>query len=423
MIVVGTQWGDEGKGKIVDLLSEKANIVARYQGGPNAGHTVVIDGKKIVLHQIPSGILHPNVVCVMGNGMVIESAALLEEIKLLENNGISISGGRLLISHRAHLIMPYHKLLDKAREQASGSKKIGTTGRGIGPAYVDKYDRCGIRVVDLLDRNSLQEKLSNRLKKVRRELLSLDFDDFSFDAKDIMEKLLKFCAVIQMTDISVCLHEAVSNGKEILIEGAQGTMLDVDFGTYPFVTSSNSTVGGACTGLGIGPTQISSVLGVVKAYTTRVGEGPFPTELDNALGDELREAGGEYGATTGRPRRCGWFDAVIAKHAVRVNGIDTLAVTKLDVLDQLAEVKICTAYKIGDTTIDTMPADCSTLSKVEPIYEAHPGWMTSTKNVKTFTQLPQKALDYFHRISDLTEIPIDIVSVGKDRNQTIFMTK
>jgi len=420
-IVVGAQWGDEGKGKIVDLLSEQADIVARYQGGPNAGHTVVIDGEEMVLHQVPCGILRPHTTCVIGNGVVVDPVILMEEVRFIESKGISVSG-RLLISHRAHLIMPYHKLLDKARELAIGTKKIGTTGRGIGPAYVDKYDRCGIRIVDLLDRDTLRRKLTDNIND-KNKILQRIYQSDQMDMDKIVNDYIEFDQLIDeyVKDISVYLHDAIKAGREILIEGAQGTMLDVDFGTYPFVTSSNPIAGGACSGLGIGPTQITSVLGVVKAYTTRVGEGPFPTEFDVEFAGKVRTLGGEYGATTGRPRRCGWFDAVVVNLAVRVNGLSRLAVTKLDVLDTLEEIKICTGYRFDGKVYHNYPAEIWVQERMKPIYESHPGWMTSTKEAKTFSDLPKNAQSYLQRISELTGTKIEIISVGSDRNQTIFV--
>jgi adenylosuccinate synthase len=419
-IVVGAQWGDEGKGKIVDLLGDDVDIVARYQGGPNAGHTVVIDGEEIVLHQVPCGILRPHTICVIGNGVVIDPVVLMEEIAFIESKGISVSG-RLLISHRAHLIMPYHKLLDKAREQASGTKKIGTTGRGIGPAYTDKFDRCGIRIVDLLDRDSLRKKLTDNVND-KNKILQRIYDTDKLDMDKIISDYIEFDQLIDeyVKDISVYLHDAIKAGKEILIEGAQGTMLDVDFGTYPFVTSSNPIAGGACCGLGIGPTQINSVLGVVKAYTTRVGMGPFPTEFDQAFSEKIRNLGGEFGATTGRPRRCGWFDSVVVNLAVRVNGLTSLAVTKLDVLDSLEEIKICTAYRYGNKTYQNYPAELWVQEGMEPVYESHPGWMACTREAREFFELPKNAQSYLRRISELTGTKISIISVGSDRNQTIF---
>ena len=421
-IIVGAQWGDEGKGKIVDLLSEDVDLVARYQGGPNAGHTVVIGDDEIILHQIPSGILRPHTKCVIGNGVVIDPNILMEEMEFLKSKGINVTG-RLFISHRAHLIMPYHRALDSKKESAaSDNHKIGTTGRGIGPAYVDKYDRTGIRIVDLLSPNVLKEKIEKNIAE-KNILLSQIYSSEPLDAKVVVEEYIKFDEFIDefVTDTSTFINEAIENGEEILIEGAQGTMLDVDFGTYPFVTSSNPTAGGACTGLGVGPTKIDNVLGIVKAYTTRVGMGPFPTEFDVEFSEKIRKLGGEFGATTGRPRRCGWFDAVVVKHAARVNGLTGLAITKLDVLDTLDEIKICTGYKYEDKIIKHYPAELWIQEGAEPILETHPGWKTSTENIKSYKDLPTNAKKYLESIKEAVGVNIEIVSVGADRNQTIMV--
>jgi adenylosuccinate synthase len=420
-IVVGSQWGDEGKGKVVDLLSEKSDVVARYQGGPNAGHTVVIGDKQIVLHQIPSGILRPHTACIIGNGVVIDPYRLMEEIDFLKAMGIEVTG-RLFISHRAHLIMPYHRALDTSREQAHGSYKIGTTGRGIGPAYVDKYQRSGIRIVDLLDHRTLREKLKQNIAE-KNKVLQQIFNSDQIDTEQIIKDYHEFDKLIDeyVTDISIYLNQAIDEGKEILLEGAQGTLLDVDFGTYPFVTSSNPIAGGACTGLGIGPTKIDHVLGIAKANTTRVGMGPFPTEFDDEFGAKIRELGGEYGATTRRPRRCGWFDAVVVNLAVRVNGLCGLAITKLDVLDSLDEIKICVGYKVGDRVLNNFPAESWLLDDIEPVYETHPGWKTSTRDARRYEDLPVNARKYLQRISELLDVDIKIVSVGSRRDQTVFV--
>ena len=420
-IIVGAQWGDEGKGKIVDYLSEKADIVARYQGGPNAGHTVVIDGEEIILHQIPCGILRPNTICIIGNGVVVDPVILREEIRFLESKGIKVSG-RLFISHRAHLIMPYHRLLDQAREAAVGGERIGTTGRGIGPAYTDKFQRSGIRIVDLLDRDTLHRKLIANIEE-KNKLLRRIYESEEMDEEKIISDYLEFDKEIDeyVTDISVFIDKALNEGKEVLAEGAQGTMLDVDFGTYPFVTSSNPIAGGACSGLGIGPMRVNEVIGVVKAYTTRVGSGPFPTEFENDFSDHMRELGAEYGATTGRPRRCGWFDAVIARYSTRLNGFTGLAITKLDVLDTLEEIKICTGYQYKEKTLRDFPAETWIQNDAEPVYETHPGWKKPTSDARTFSELPRKAQNYLNRISELTAVPIRIMSVGSDRKQTIVL--
>ena len=420
-IIVGAQWGDEGKGKIVDLLSAKADVVARYQGGPNAGHTVVVDEEEIVLHQIPSGILHPQTRCIIGNGVVVDPVILMEEIDFLKSKGYQVEG-RLFISHRAHLIMPYHKLLDTTREAAEGSAKIGTTGRGIGPAYVDKYDRCGIRIVDLLDRKTLADKLLKNLES-KNKVLQRIYDRDSMDTEKIIQDYLEFDRRMDsfVKDTSVLINRAIEADEEVLIEGAQGTMLDIDFGTYPYVTSSNPTAGGGCTGLGIGPTKIDSVLGVVKAYTTRVGMGPMPTEFDQQFGEKIRALGGEYGATTGRPRRCGWFDAVVVRMAAMINGLTSLAITKLDVLDTLPEIKICTGYRYKGKVLEHYPAEIWIQEELEPVYENHPGWQSSTQETRSFAELPVNAQNYVRRLSELTHTSISIVSVGSKRCQTIFM--
>jgi adenylosuccinate synthase len=420
-IVVGAQWGDEGKGKIVDLLSEKVDIVARYQGGANAGHTVVINGEKYVLHLIPSGILQEKTICVIGNGVVIDPVALLDEIAWLESKGIRVSG-RLLISHRAHLIMPYHKILDQAKEAKDAQQKIGTTGRGIGPAYVDKVNRMGIRIIDLLNRETLKTKLRRNIEE-KNEILKKIYGAEALDVDQIINEYLEFDQKIDpyIKDVSAYLNEAITQGKSILLEGAQGTLLDVDFGTYPYVTSSTPTSGGACTGVGIGPTKVDAVLGVIKAYTTRVGMGPFPTEISDDEKVGLRELGDEYGATTGRPRRCGWFDAVIANYAVQVNGIDSFALTKLDVLDFLEEIKICVAYKYEAKIIKSFPSELQILENCQPVYESFPGWLSSTRGVREFDDLPRNAKQYLSAIQDLTNTRLEIISVGSGRDETISL--
>lgn len=419
-VVVGGQWGDEGKGKIVDLLSQDADVVARYQGGANAGHTIVLKGERYILHLIPSGILHPQTICIIGNGVVVDPALLFEEIKLLESKGIKIAG-RLLISHRAHVILPYHKLLDQAQEDYSAAAKIGTTGRGIGPAYVDKVNRAGIRIVDLLDNEDLRNKISLHIRQ-KNEILAKIYHAEKLDAAAITQEYLSFDQKMDefITDTSLFLDQAIREGKKVLIEGAQGTLLDIDFGTYPYVTSSNPISGGACVGLGIGPTRIDRVVGVMKAYTTRVGEGPFPTELKADMMENMRRAGEEYGATTGRPRRCGWFDMVIARYAVRINGLDALALTKLDVLDSLAEIKIAVAYRLGTKQITNFPADLKTLSQCVPEYITLPGWQTSTRGIRRFEDLPPQARQYLKTIESYLEIPVAIISVGPERDQTII---
>ena len=418
-IVVGAQWGDEGKGKIVDLLSDSVDIVARYQGGANAGHTIVIEGKKFVLHLIPSGILQQDVQCVIGNGVVIDPVALMEEIAMLESFGISIKD-RLFISHKAHLIMPYHKMLDKARESQS-SAAIGTTGRGIGPAYIDKFSRSGIRIVDLLDRTVFEEKLRANIEE-KNVVLKKIYDHEEVDIESIISEYLDFDIKIDpyIKDTTLLLNQAIADGKSILMEGAQGALLDVDHGTYPFVTSSNPTSGGACTGLGVPPTAIDSVIGVVKAYTTRVGNGPFPTELHDEMGEELRKIGAEFGATTGRPRRCGWLDGVALRYSVMINGIDKIALTKLDVLDNVKSIGICTGYEVDGKMLRSFPANVQDLAKVKPHYEFHEGWNCSLAGIKNFDDLPQATKNYISAIEEVAGAKVGIVSLSPDRADTII---
>jgi adenylosuccinate synthase len=425
-IIVGAQWGDEGKGKIVDHLSEKVDIVARYQGGANAGHTVVVPTKgpggmttkEYVLHLIPSGIFHRHVKCVIGNGVVLDPAALMTEIGQLHQLGIPMKG-RLLISHNAHLIMPYHKLLDTIREQ--GDQKIGTTGRGIGPAYIDKYMRTGIRVVDLLDRDILSTKLKRNIGE-KNEILSKLYHSKELDVDEIIHEYQEFDKKIDeyVTDTSLYLHDALRKKKKILAEGAQGALLDVDHGTYPFVTSSSPTSGGACTGLGIPPTAISSVIGVVKAYSTRVGNGPFPTELNNEIGELLRKTGGEFGATTGRPRRCGWLDLVSLRYSLRINGIEKIAITKLDVLDDFDEISVCTGYRVNKKKIDNFPTDLRTLEVIEPEYRVFKGWKSPTSEVRSYAKLPARARAYIETFASLLGTRVWMVSVGARRDQTLI---
>lgn len=419
-VIVGCQWGDEGKGKIVDLLSKSADIVARYQGGANAGHSIVLHGEKYVLHLVPSGILHPQTVCIIGNGVVVDPAVLFNEIQILESKGIKVSG-RLLISHRAHLIMPYHKLLDQAQEDFSSQDKIGTTGRGIGPAYVDKVNRTGIRIVDFLDRETLIHKIQLNIRH-QNQILEKIYQRERLDAEAITREYLSYDDKIAdyITDVSIYIEQAIKSNQKILVEGAQGTLLDIDFGTYPYVTSSNPTSGGACTGLGIGPTRISRVIGILKAYTTRVGQGPFPTEFAPDLSDQIRELGDEYGATTGRPRRCGWFDAVIANYAARINGVDCFALTKLDVLDTIPAIKICTAYNFGRRRITSFPAELNILKRCQPEYITLPGWNTPLTDIRNYQALPVNAQRYIETIESLVGIQVRIISVGPDRDQTII---
>lgn len=416
-VLVGSQWGDEGKGKIVDILSEKFEIVARYQGGANAGHTVIIGDNQYILHLIPSGILRENVICVIGNGVVIDPQALLDEISLLENNGIKVEG-RLFISQNAHLIMPYHKLLDSIGE--SGEQKIGTTGRGIGPCYIDKYGRRGIRIVDLLNRDELERKIRFNLKE-KNDLLQKIYHHEGLDVEAILKEYLEFDKAIDkyIKDVPTFLNQALDEGRTVLLEGAQGTFLDVDHGTYPFVTSSSPTSGGACTGTGIPPNRIDSVIGIVKAYTTRVGNGPFPTELTEEEGEKLRTIGAEFGATTGRPRRCGWFDAFLVAYSKMINGIDSVAVTKLDVLSYFNKIKVCVGYELNGKKLKHFPTSVDQLSKVTPVYETLDGWNENISDCKNYDELPSRTKEYLNFISSQAGIKIDIISVGAKRQQTI----
>jgi adenylosuccinate synthase len=419
-LIVGAQWGDEGKGKIVDLFCEKSQIVARYQGGPNAGHTVRFGGEKFVLHQVPSGILRPHALCVMGNGVVINPDSLLEEIAMIEGKGIEVFS-RLYISPAAHLILPYHQLLDRALEDESGCEKIGTTGRGIGPAYADKANRTGIRLGMLLDGEKWEQKIRHAVR-AKNQILKKLYDSPGVDEDAVVASLNIFLGKVRgcIKDISVLLREAYTAGKRILLEGAQGTLLDIDFGTYPFVTSSNTTIGGAFTGLGLNPRMIDQVIGVVKAYTTRVGNGPFPTELTDALGETIRNIGGEFGATTGRPRRCGWFDAVVAKYSIALNGIDALAMMKLDVLDSMDEIKICTGYRFEGKESDQFPPLCHVLEKLEPVYITLPGWKETTSLIRRLEDLPLNAREYIRKIEAILGVPVRILSVGAEREATIW---
>lgn len=422
IVVVGAQWGDEGKGKIVDILSEYADIIVRFQGGNNAGHTVVVDGEKFILHLIPSGILHKGKKCVVGNGVVVDPEVLLQEIQTLRSKGQFQSGDDLLISADAHLIMPYHKKLDAVRERFRGKNKIGTTGRGIGPAYEDKVARCGIRCGDLLTEDVFREKLKNNLLE-KNHLLKNMYHEQGFEMHDVYHQYMTFAEKIAgyITDTGLYLDAAIKRGKNILFEGAQGTLLDVDHGTYPFVTSSNTAAGEASTGSGIGPTKLDRVIGISKAYTTRVGEGPFPTELKNEEGERLREQGGEYGATTGRPRRCGWFDAVAMRYAARVNGLDGLVLTKLDVLDNLDKIMICTGYRYNNTVIKDFTSDSDILNNCAPVYETMDGWQEPTTSITELDKLPKKAYAYIKRLEELTEISIIIISVGAGRKEAIMI--
>jgi len=416
-VLVGSQWGDEGKGKIVDILGDRFDIVARYQGGANAGHTIVIDDQQFVLHLIPSGILRDGIECVIGNGVVIDPQALIDEILFLESFGITVKD-RLFISHNAHIIMPYHKVFDLINE--SGENKVGSTGRGIGPCYIDKYDRKGIRIVDLLDKDELEKKIRRNVAEKNTILKNL-YGKNELDVEKILEEFVGFAEAIKqyITDVPAFLDKAINNGKSVLMEGAQGALLDVDHGTYPFVTSSSPTSGGACSGVGVPPTKISSVFGIVKAYTTRVGLGPFPTELLGEEGEALRKWGAEFGATTGRPRRCGWFDAFLLKYSRMINGIERVAITKLDVLSNLDEIKVCVAYELDGKVLQSFPTTVSQLERIVPIYKTLPGWKTDITNIKKYEDLPIETKNYLSFISEHSGFEISIISVGPKRSQTI----
>jgi len=421
LVVVGAQWGDEGKGKIIDLLTERADIVARYQGGHNAGHTVVVGMEEFILHLIPSGILHRGKKCIIGNGVVVDPAALLDEMDGLKKRGIKINHS-LLISKNAHLIMPYHKALDIASENLKGNKKIGTTGRGIGPAYADKINRKGIRMADLLDPEQFREKLAANTGEANF-LLERFYNAPLVHQDQVYEEYMGYAHKLKkyITDTTLFLNEAIAKNKKVLAEGAQGTHLDVDHGTYPFVTSSSPTAGGACTGLGIGPNTIAEVMGIVKAYTTRVGSGPFPTEQENKLGELLRARGREYGATTGRARRCGWADTLIIRHAVRVNGMTSVAITKLDVLDTLDELKICVGYKYKGKLYEEMPSELTVLEKGVPQYITMPGWRQTTIGITKYGDLPRKARAYVEKLCKLCGVKPAIISTGARRDETILL--
>ncbi|TCP23439.1 adenylosuccinate synthetase [Scopulibacillus darangshiensis] len=417
VVVVGAQWGDEGKGKITDYLSENAEVISRYQGGNNAGHTIVFNGKKYKLHLIPSGIFYDDKICVVGNGMVVDPKALVEEINYLHENGVSTDN--LRISNRAHVILPYHIKLDIVEEESKGAQKIGTTKKGIGPAYMDKAARTGIRMADLLEPETFKEKLAKNLEDKNR-LLEKVYETEGFRLEDIFNEYLGYGEQIKryVCDTSVVLNDALDEGRRVLFEGAQGVMLDIDQGTYPFVTSSNPVAGGVTIGSGVGPTKIKHVVGVTKAYTTRVGDGPFPTELNNAIGDQIRDTGNEYGTTTGRPRRVGWFDSVVVRHARRVSGMTDLSLNCLDVLSGLETVKICVAYKYKGETIEEFPASLKVLAECEPVFEEMPGWKEDITKVNNLSELPDNARHYLERVSQLTGIPLSIFSVGPDRDQT-----
>jgi adenylosuccinate synthase len=422
VVVVGTQWGDEGKGKIVDLLTEKARLVVRYQGGNNAGHTLVVGGDKFIFHLIPSGILHPGTTCLIGNGVVLDPEVFLMEVDRLKERGLTVNPENLRISERTQVIMPYHQRIDIAREEKKGAGKIGTTGRGIGPCYEDKVGRRGIRVADLVEPERLKAKLADVLPE-KNFYLEKFLGAQPFTADEILAKYTGMGARLKplVDNVVVLIDEAIKQGQNILFEGAQGTHLDIDHGTYPFVTSSNPVAGGACTGAGVGPTRLQQVLGIVKAYTTRVGGGPFPTECLDQVGDHLVECGAEFGSTTGRRRRCGWLDTVVLKDSARLNGLTGLAITKLDVLTGVNPVKICVAYEVGGSRRETIPATIQELEQCRPIYEELPGWSEDIRGVRQVADFPQATQNYLKRLEELVGVPIQIVSVGPDREETIIV--
>ena len=422
IVVIGTQWGDEGKGKVVDVLAEKVRMVVRFQGGNNAGHTMVVNGEQFISHLIPSGILHPDKVCLIGNGVVVDPAVLLQEIEHLKGRGISIGPHNLLISETAHLIMPYHKLIDHGRERLKGDKKLGTTGRGIGPCYEDKAARGGFRFCDLVDPQVFEKKLSDILPEKNFYLKNF-LKSETADQASILKEFIPYADVLgpHVTNVSVALDEAIKAGHNILFEGAQGTHLDIDHGTYPYVTSSNTVAGNACCGAGIGPTQIHGVIGMVKAYTTRVGSGPFPAELHDEIGDRIQEKGAEFGATTGRRRRCGRLDTVVVRNSARLNGLTGIAITKLDVLTGLKTLKICTAYQYKQDRLPTFPSALNVLEQCQPIYEELPGWSEDITAVQDADDLPENARAYVKRVEELVETPVQIVSVGAGRENTIVI--
>ncbi len=418
-VVIGSQWGDEGKGKIVDLLSRDIDIVARYQGGANAGHTICWEDQEFVLHLVPSGIFHDAVTCVIGNGVVIDPVSMMNEIRMIKDLGYEVEG-RLLVSHNAHVIMPYHKRIEEAHERARDAGAIGTTGRGIGPAYVDKYARTGIRIVDLLDRDVLQRKLTASIEE-KNAILESVYGADTLDVEAIIEEYVEFDRLIDpfVTDTAEYLAFSHADGKKILAEGAQGALLDVDFGTYPFVTSSHPTAGGCCTGLGIPPTAVEAIIGVVKAYSTRVGNGPFVTELHDETGEELRRTGKEFGATTGRPRRCGWLDLVALRYTSMINGFTDLAITKLDVLSELDEIKVGVSYRHDEKSSTRFPSDIQTLERVRPEYRSFPGWKCDITGVTEWEELPREAREYLEFIESFLAVPVTMVSTGPKRHQTI----
>ena len=423
-VVLGAQWGDEGKGKMTDYLAEEAEVIVRFQGGNNAGHTVEVGDKQYKLHLIPSGILHDDKLNIIGNGVVVDPKALFTEIDYLEKEGVKVTPNKLIVSDRAHVIMPYHKILDNLKEKARGKNDIGTTGKGIGPCYTDKFERCGIRICDLIDEEVFKEKLKENIETKNKYIVNvlggeeLNYDEILKEYLELAERLRPY-----VQDTSVRLYDEIKEDKTVLFEGAQGMLLDIDYGTYPYVTSSNTTACGVASGSGVGPTMITNAVGIAKAYTTRVGKGPFPTELDNEIGEWIREKGHEYGVTTGRSRRCGWLDTVILKTTVRVSGLTSLCVTKIDTLAGLDKLKICVGYKFDGKVIDYFPASLKDLEKCEPIYEEFEGWGEEVAEARNYNELPENAKKYLTRIEELTGTKISIVSVGPRRDQTIRVTK
>lgn len=419
-VVVGTQWGDEGKGKYIDILAKDSDFVVRFSGGNNAGHTIVTGGVKYALHLIPSGIFHSNIKCVIGNGVVVDPGVLIEEIKELNSKGVTTDN--LFISERAHVIMPYHRMLDDLQEKARGKDNLGTTKRGIGPAYADKTERSGIRMCDLADEEEFTRKVRENVE-FKNRIIEKVYGEKGFNADDVISEYLGYAKVLKkhIVDSNEMLFEAIHQKKNILFEGAQATFLDLDFGTYPFVTSSNPVAGGVCTGAGIGPVFIDEVFGVFKAYTSRVGTGPFPTEQDNEIGDTIRELGWEYGTTTGRPRRCGWLDTVMIRYAAMVNGLTSLAINHVDTIGKLNKIKLCTGYMKNGQLTKSFPASLKELAKCEPVYEEFDGWKEDISNIRKYDELPQAAKVYLHRIEELAGVPIKLIGVGKEREQTIVV--
>ncbi len=419
-IVIGTQWGDEGKGKYIDILAQDSDLVVRFSGGNNAGHTIVANGNKYALHLVPSGILHPGKTCIIGNGVVVDPSVLISELRDLSQKGVNTEN--LLVSDRAHVIMPYHKVLDELQEKSRGDNSLGTTKRGIGPTYADKTERCGIRMCDLINEKVFREKVKSNLE-IKNLIIEKVYGGEKLNADKIIEEYLEYANILrkQITDTNAILFDAIGSGKNILFEGAQATFLDLDFGTYPYVTSSNPVAGGVCVGAGIGPTYIDEVYGVLKAYTSRVGAGPFPTEQDNAIGDKIRELGFEYGTTTGRPRRCGWLDLVMIRYAARVNGLTALAINHVDTIGKLEKIKLCTSYKKDGAIIRHFPASLEELSKCEPVYEEFDGWDEDISNIRDYNSLPSNAKKYLSRIEEIVEVKVKLIGVGKERTNTIVV--